>query len=133
MIEPIKNLLDAGVQTDRLDTDDHWNSAIRTELLRARVEVACRLAEIDITVRELSNLKVGDVLMMNEEPGPVTATVAGLPMIRGRYGKSQKGNASILVNDLVRVPQHDNKEELVATPGQKIALEGKQPRRISNE
>ncbi len=132
MIEPIKELLDAGIQTDRLDADDHWNSAIRTELLRARVEVACRLAEIEITVRELSNLKVGDVLMMDEEPGSVTATVAGLPMIRGRYGKSQKGNASILVNDLVRIPQHENRSEL-AIPGKKVALKNNQSRRISNE
>ena len=94
--------------------------------------MACRLADIEITVRELSNLKVGDVLMVNEEPGPVTATVAGLPMIRGRYGKSKKGNASILVDDLVRVPQHDNNGGL-AIPGQKVALGSNQPRSISSE
>ena len=129
MIEPIKDLLDAGIQSDRLDTDDRWNAAIRSELLRARVPVACQLAEIEITVRELSNLKVGDVLMMNEEPGPVTATVAGLPMIRGRYGKSQKGNASILVSELVRVPSPDN-ESGGKIPEQAIALEGNKLRRL---
>ncbi|HKJ21854.1 MAG TPA: flagellar motor switch protein FliM [Gammaproteobacteria bacterium] len=88
MVEPIRELLDAGVQSDRVDTDERWLVSLKEEIKDAEVEMKCPLAEIDITFKDLVSLQSGDVIPI-EMPELVTASIEDIPVFRGRYGVSR--------------------------------------------
>jgi len=92
MVEPIRELLDAGVQSDREDTDERWMIALREEIKEAEVEITSILTESAISVRELNNLKVGDVIPM-EMPKSVSICIEEIPVMRGIFGVSNGKNA----------------------------------------
>lgn len=88
MVEPIREILDAGVQSDRVETDVRWTVSLKEEIKEAEVELRCPLADVEISVNDLLKLKPGDVVPM-ELPGLVTASIEDIPIFRGRYGVSK--------------------------------------------
>lgn len=100
MVEPIREILDAGVQSDRTDVDERWVTALREEIKESEVELSSTLTETEITLREVLNLKAGDVIPI-EVPGAVTLRAENIPVFRGRFGVAQ-GNCAIKVTDRVR-------------------------------
>lgn len=88
MVEPIRELLDAGVQSDRVETDERWMVSLKEEIKDAEVEMKCPLAEIDITFKDLVHLQAGDVIPL-ELPDMITASIEDIPVFRGRYGVSK--------------------------------------------
>lgn len=103
MVEPIRDLLDAGVQSDRSEVDDRWRVAIREEMKGAPIELSSVLAETNISMRDLMNLKAGDVIPI-EFPDLVTLRAEDIPVFRGRFGVSQ-GNRAIKITDRVQLRQ----------------------------
>lgn len=103
MVEPIRDLLDAGVQSDRSEVDDRWRIAIREEMKGAAVEMSSVLAETTISMRDLLNLKPGDVIPI-DLPEKVTLRAEDIPVFRGRFGVSQ-GNRAIKLTDRVLLKQ----------------------------
>lgn len=91
MLEPIRELLDAGIQSDRVDRDESWNIAMREQLLGAEVTVSSTLARRRIDLRQLTSLKVGDVLPI-ELPAEVPVCVEGVPIFSGRFGTANGCN-----------------------------------------
>ena len=81
MVEPIRELLDAGMQSDRDDADDRWLCSLRDELFTAEVELSCTLTETDVAVGDLSRLQVGDVIPV-ELPEYVVAVTDEVPLFR---------------------------------------------------
>ena len=63
MVEPIRDLLDAGVQSDRSDRDERWTRAIREEMKQAQVAMQSTLVEASITLRELNQLKANHIAL----------------------------------------------------------------------
>ncbi len=100
MVEPIREVLDAGVQSDRTDVDERWVTALREEIKEGEVELSSTLTETDITLREVLNLKAGDVIPI-DVPGSVTLRAENIPVFRGRFGVAQ-GNCAIKITDRVR-------------------------------
>jgi flagellar motor switch protein FliM len=100
MVEPIREILDAGVQSDRTDVDERWVTALREEIKEGEVELSSTLTETEITLREVLNLKAGDVIPI-EIPGAVTLRAENIPVFRGRFGVAQ-GNCAIKITDRVR-------------------------------
>jgi flagellar motor switch protein FliM len=92
MIEPIRHLLDARLQSERGEGDGRWLKALRDEIRLAPVEVSCKLVEIELSVAELLRLKPGDVLPM-DMPERVTLYAEGIPAFHGRFGASQGRHA----------------------------------------
>jgi len=111
MIEPIREQLDAGVQSDRADKDERWSVALREQIKDAEVEVESELVRTTITLRELLNLKPGDVIPINL-PKNVDLCVDGLPLFRGSFGLNNGHNA-VRINEVVR-----RSPAFVTTPGQ---------------
>lgn len=101
MVEPIRDLLDAGVQSDRSEVDDRWRLAIREEMKGASVELSSMLTEVNISLRELLELKAGDVIPI-EYPETVTLRAEDIPVFRGKFGVSQ-GNRAIKINSRVQL------------------------------
>ncbi|MEN4903413.1 flagellar motor switch protein FliM [Luteimonas sp. TWI1416] len=87
MLEPIRELLDAGIQSDRVDRDESWNVSMREQLMSAEVTVSSILAKRTIDLRRLTRLKVGDILPI-ELPEDVPICVEDIPVFTGRFGTS---------------------------------------------
>ena len=92
MLEPIREQLDAGVQSDRVERDESWTRAMRNQLQDAEVELACALATRQISLRELSRLKVGDVIPI-DLPKTVQLQVEQMPLFAGEFGTHNGRNA----------------------------------------
>jgi flagellar motor switch protein FliM len=100
MLEPIRELLDAGVQADHGDRDDRWGRALKDEVMAARVELAAAFAETTVSVRELAALQPGDIIPI-EMPELVDVTISGIGVFQGRLGASH-GNYAIQVAEWTR-------------------------------
>jgi len=85
MLEPIRELLDAGIQSDRVDRDETWNISMREQLMTSEVTVSSVLAKRSIDLRQLTRLKVGDILPI-DLPAEVPVCVEGIPVFTGRFG-----------------------------------------------
>ena len=95
MVEPIRDLLDAGVQSDRSDRDERWTRAIREEMKEARVEMKSMLVEASLSLRELNELEAGDVIPI-DLPNLVTLEAEETPVFRGKFG-IHNGSRSVKV------------------------------------
>ena len=92
MLEPIREQLDAGVQSDRVEKDENWTSALHAQLQDVAVDLKSTLATRQISLRELSKLKVGDVIPIDLKPG-VPVHVEHLPLFTGEFGVHNGKNA----------------------------------------
>jgi flagellar motor switch protein FliM len=113
MIEPLREQLDSGVQSDRVENDDRWAVALRQELEDAEVEVRALLGHSTITVNELLNLKPGDVLT-SDFKGSLTLIAEGVPMFRGQYGESG-GQHAVKVSERLK-QRRPNSQRPTETP-----------------
>lgn len=99
MVEPIRELLDAGIQSDTVDKDSRWCTLLQEEVKTAEVELRSRLATTEITVGDLINFKAGDVLRMDLSE-TVLAYIDDVPVFRAKYGVS-RGNYALQVDSLL--------------------------------
>jgi flagellar motor switch protein FliM len=103
MLEPIRDLLDAGLQSDRGEADERWAEALKEEFLQSEVELHSTLAETEITVAELARLKPGDVIAM-DIPELVEVCAANVPIFRGQLGVSE-GSFAVKISEWVKRPK----------------------------
>lgn len=92
MLEPIREQLDAGVQSDRVEKDENWTNALHAQLQDVEVELSSMLATRQISLRELSRLKVGDVIPIDLKPD-IPVHVEHLPLFTGEFGIHNGKNA----------------------------------------
>ncbi|WP_243039298.1 flagellar motor switch protein FliM [Dyella sedimenti] len=92
MVEPIRTLLDAGVQSDRVDRDDRWAEMLQDEVLDAEVELSALLLETRLSIGQFLSLRPGDVIPI-QLPELCTVFAEDVPVFRGRYGQSNGHNA----------------------------------------
>ncbi|MFQ5469316.1 MAG: flagellar motor switch protein FliM [Gammaproteobacteria bacterium] len=97
MVEPIRELLDAGVQSDRDETDERWGIALKDEIKEAEIEVSSTLTSTEITLSEVQNLKEGDVIPI-DLPDEVSVCIDDIPVFKGSFGTSNGKNAIKLNN-----------------------------------
>jgi flagellar motor switch protein FliM len=113
MLEPIRDLLNAGVQIDRMEKDESWTRAMRSQLQDAEVELSSAIARRRISLRELSRLRVGDIIPIDLAP-TVQLQVEQIPLFSGEFG-IHNGRNSIKVTQ-VHPPLHTTHDSLTATP-----------------
>ncbi|MGM0413028.1 MAG: flagellar motor switch protein FliM [Pseudomonadota bacterium] len=102
MLEPIRDLLDAGIQSERLEVDERWLSTMREEVEGMDVEASVELAETELTLREVMNLAPGDIIPV-DLPEQVTMRAEGVPVLRGQYG-TREGRWAIKISEFVERP-----------------------------
>jgi flagellar motor switch protein FliM len=100
MIEPIRDLLDSGIQSDRTDGQESWSQTLREEIEEVAVDVVPLLGNASMTVGQLLELKPGDVIPCDFD-GNITLVAEGVPFLRGAYGLSRGQQAMKVVG---RVP-----------------------------
>ncbi len=99
MVEPIRDLLDAGVQSDRGDKDERWERALRSRIKHADLELNSTLAETTITVKEMAELKKGDIIPL-DIPEMVEVCTSDIPLFRGQLGMAD-GNYAIKIREKI--------------------------------
>lgn len=99
-IEPIREMLDAGLQSDTDDKDDRWVNAMREDIMEARVKLECELAGRDITLRDIMELEAGDIIPI-DMPEQHTVTANGIPMFKSLLGQSN-GNLALKINEIIK-------------------------------
>ncbi|MCX7628583.1 MAG: flagellar motor switch protein FliM [Methylophilaceae bacterium] len=85
MIEPIRDLLYEGMQGDRMELDERWVSFLTKQVQQTEVKLVANLSQVELTVRELLNMKVGDVIALDLQDS-ITAFVEGVPVLECNYG-----------------------------------------------
>lgn len=100
MIEPIRDLLDAGMQSDVDEHDERWGKALKEQIKDATVEFSCHLFDRKITLRDVVDLEAGDVIPV-EMPETVVLNANGIPMFETRIGTSN-GNLALRIEGVHR-------------------------------
>ena len=100
MIEPIRDLLDAGVQSDVSEVDDRWVQSLRNEIFEAEIEIKSSLVDTQMDIGDVKELEVGDVIPF-DMPEKVVLESEGIPLFRGKVGISG-GNVSVKVEEVVK-------------------------------
>jgi len=103
MIEPLRDVLDAGVQSDRADRDDRWTNALHDEVLDAAVEMRAVLGEGQVTMSELLDLQVGDIIPFDFD-GRAVLKSDGMPLFKGLLGAS-RGLCAVQLQGNARAPR----------------------------
>jgi flagellar motor switch protein FliM len=86
MIEPVKDLLTSSLQAENLEVDKRWIRLMRQQIQMAEVEIVADLGTTSISLRDIVNMKVGDVIPL-EIPQSIEAKVDGVPVMECAYGK----------------------------------------------
>ena len=92
MVEPMREVLDAGVQSDRSDVDERWIHALREDMKEAEVEVSSTLLQAKLNLKDVLNMKPGDIIHV-DLPESTVVTVEDIPLFRGQYGVHEGMNA----------------------------------------
>jgi len=117
MLEPIRELLDAGVQSDKEDTDMRWSKALRDEIMDVQVELTTKFLEVDIPLSQVMELKVGEIIPI-EMPEFVTVLIEQLPSFRAKLGKS-RDNIALKIESKIKRPESVKNELTILTKGGK--------------
>lgn len=99
MIEPVREVLDAGVQSDVDDVDERWQQSLREDILDAKVDIHGTLVERDIKLREVAALKEGDVIPI-ELPDNFVLEANGIPVFNGKMGISNNNLAVKIIEQI---------------------------------
>lgn len=114
MLEPIRELLDAGIQSDRGGTDDRFKHALHTEMMDAEMELHCTLAEKTLTLQEMLDWQPGDVIPL-ELPASLTVGIEDVSVFRAHLGTS-RGKYALKILDKIRRPPLDENKLGVPVP-----------------
>jgi flagellar motor switch protein FliM len=99
MLEPIRELLDAGVQSDRGERDERWERSLKEEIMAARIELSSTLTDVQMSVKQLAELKEGDIIPF-DMPEEVDVDAADVPIFKAKLGVSD-GNYALKINNWI--------------------------------
>jgi flagellar motor switch protein FliM len=99
MVDPIRGLLDGGRQKSKLDIEKIWLSNLQRKIQEATVEIHGTIADTEVSLRDVFNLKPGDVIPVLM-PEQVTLMVDDVAMFYGRFGVHKGHNAVQVINRL---------------------------------
>ncbi|GIU46152.1 flagellar motor switch protein FliM [Shewanella algidipiscicola] len=116
MIEPIRELLDAGVQSDTQDTDMRWSQALKDEIMDVKVGIDATIVEKEMSLKSVLSLKAGDIIPI-EMPEHIVMRVEDLPTYRCKLGRSRE-NLALNIREKIPRPETVKSElQLVTKKG----------------
>lgn len=85
MIQPIRDILYSSLQGDHMEVDKRWVQMLSKQVQLAEVELVANLGQAPVTLRQILNMKEGDVISL-EIPEAIVAQVDGVPVLECKYG-----------------------------------------------
>jgi flagellar motor switch protein FliM len=99
LIEPVKEKLYSGIQTEKFDVDHRWVSGLKEMLMDSSVEIAVELGKVKLTCRELMNLDVGNVVYLGKPVSDgLSVKIEGVKKFTGAPGYSRGSQAVKIIN-----------------------------------
>jgi flagellar motor switch protein FliM len=95
MIEPVREMLDAGFQSDLDDQDERWINALRQDVLDVDVPIGATVARRQLRLRDILHMQPGDVIPV-DMPEEMIMRANGVPAFKVKMG-SHKGNLALQV------------------------------------
>ncbi|KMM79053.1 flagellar motor switch protein FliM [Pseudomonas deceptionensis] len=95
MIEPVREMLDAGFQSDLDDQDERWSKALREDVLDVSVPISATVARRQLRLRDILHMQPGDVIPIELED-ELVMRANGVPSFKVKLG-SHKGNLALQV------------------------------------
>ena len=100
-LEPIRNKLQADIQSEQLKEDSVWAERFREQLIEVPVEVVAELGKTVVTGRELLNLNVGDVIQLDTDPeDKLVVKVENISKFMG-YPGFCRGNQALQISNII--------------------------------
>lgn len=119
MLEPIRELLDAGVQSDKEDTDMRWSKALRDEIMDVKVNLSTHLLDVDLPLSSIMEFENGDIIPI-EMPEHVTLFVEDLPTFRTKMGRSRDNLALQVVEKIERPTSVKSELQVLTKNGRRL-------------
>jgi flagellar motor switch protein FliM len=90
MLEPLKEKMRARSAVFSEATDRPWQGQLEQEIYQMEVDLSARLATLNLTVRDILNFEVGDILDLGCAPSsPLQVRAAGQPKFQAMGGTHQ--------------------------------------------
>nr|WP_234985163.1 flagellar motor switch protein FliM [Oceanospirillum multiglobuliferum] len=99
MIEPVREELDSGVQSDVDDVDERWVRALRQDVMEANIPLNVKIVERQIALGQLMGLEAGDIIPI-EMPEHVTLLANNVPTFKCKLGRSGENLALKIVEQV---------------------------------
>ncbi len=109
-IEPIREILDSGMASDRMEKDERWARALSEEIRDAPVEVKVELCRKHMTLRDLMMMRPGDVIPI-DLPETMPLLAAGVPCFQGAVGRSDDRYAIKITDRIDAAPRPSRKRK----------------------
>ena len=100
-----RKMLDSGMTGDIHDVDERWVNSLRTDIQRAHVDLECCVVEKEMMLRDIIDLKEGDVIPV-DVPEDLTLCANGVPLYKARMGTS-RGNLALQIVGRTSLEQFD--------------------------
>lgn len=98
-LEPLKDTLRAGMQSDRASREERWSQTLRNELEESEVDLTASLGNARVSLGQLLDMRPGDVLPI-EFDGRATVVADNVALFRGELGQ-QRGQQVVRVGQLM--------------------------------
>lgn len=96
-VEPIKNKLNASFQTELERVDKEWTNKVEEHLRNTETTVLVNLGMASITVGDLVNLNIGDIIPLSQDAdGELDILIEGTPKFKCLLGVS-RGNRAVQI------------------------------------
>lgn len=119
MVEPIRELLFSTLHSEQISSDKRWSATLTKQLKLAEVELVAPLGTAQITLGDILEMKVGDVVPI-VIPEKIKALVGGVPVVECSYGV-QNGLYAIKIERFVAeaeeaesYSENENERKLIA-------------------
>ena len=106
MLEPIRDLLYSSMQSDHLTSDRRWIKLLTRQLQNAEVELTCAFGTARVSLRDIVDMRVGDVIPLAVQP-LLQAEVDGVPVFECRQG-TRNGRYALRVERFITAEETDS-------------------------
>lgn len=94
MLEPVREKLQAGFQSDALEVNREWTDRFKKGLMDSKVELIVELGRTELSAKDVVDLKKGDVIMLDRyRVDPLDVYVEGVRKLSAVPGVYKGGSA----------------------------------------
>jgi flagellar motor switch protein FliM len=100
-LEPIRDKLQAGYQSEQLEVDKAWAQRFKDCLMSSRADIIVELGHTQISGKDLISLQKGDVVRLDRYvTDPFDILVEGVPKYKG-YAGLYKGSQAVQISEII--------------------------------
>jgi flagellar motor switch protein FliM len=101
MVEPIKEKLYSGFQSEQLEVDHRWIERFKERLKESELNIRIDVGKTSISSRDFLKIKKGDVIVLDKRiEDPLVVDIENLPKFIAYPGKINNNIAVKIISDI---------------------------------